>query len=288
MKTISVAMQAHLDGACTTLATCIAVTRTDGVELFATTFNRTLTIDGDDYAPLGFLRSDTTVENDMDVPSSEVTGVLDAATITEDDLRAGVWDFAAYELFQVNWADLTMGRIALASGNMGVVRSGRLKFVVELLGLMQAVQNSIGCLNSPACIHELGDNNAVAGRGNGCTVDLAPLTVTGTIDSMDSDYYGLHDSARVEADTYFSNGVMEITSGPMTGMRFEVRAYIVGFWVLFTALPYDGTGETYSMSRGCDKSLETCRDVFNNVEDRLASDYTQGNDAAIQVGRHNG
>lgn len=286
MKTLSVAMQTHLDSAATTLATCIYLTRIDGVELGATTFNRTLTIDGDTYQPLGFMRSDVTLENDMDVPTTEASGVLDAATITEDDLRAGRWDFASYTMFQVNWADLTMGRIALASGNLGVVRSGRIKFVAELLGLMQAVQASIGNLNSPQCVHELGDSGG-RGLGDGCQVNLAPHTVTGTIDSVDSDFYGVHDLSRTEADGFFSNGVMTITSGTMNGMSFEVRSYIMGFWVLFTALPYDAAGATYTMTRGCDKSLATCRDVFNNVVNRLASDYTQGGDAALQVGRRN-
>lgn len=288
MKTISVAMQTHLDLPCTTLATCIHVTRTDGVELFASTFNRSLTIDGDVYAPLGFMRADMTTESDMDVPSTEITGILDADTITEDDLRIGRWDFAAYEAFQVNWADLTMGRIELQSGNLGVVRSGRLKFIVELLGLMETVQQSLGDLNSALCIHNFGMAEGGAGRGNGCTFALAGVTATGTVDSVDSDFYGVHDAARVEADAYFSNGVFRITTGDYAGMEFEVRAYIVGFWVLFTALPADVAGEDYEIVRGCNKSLRQCVDDFNNINDRLASDYTQGGDAAVQVARHNG
>lgn len=288
MKVIPVALQTHYELPTTTLADCIHVTRSDGVELFATTFNKPLTIDGDVYQALGYLRADLSHADSMDVTTTEITSLLDAAVITEDDVRAGRWDHAAYELFRVNWADLTMGREQLAAGNLGTFKTGRLRFVAELLGLTQNVQQSIGNLNSPQCLHELGDNNAGAGRGNGCTVDLAPFTVTGTIDSMDSDFYGIHDAARAEADQYFSGGVMTITSGTMTGMRFEVRAYIVGFWVLFTAVPDDVTGATYSMSRGCDKSLRTCVDVFNNINDRLASDYTQGSDAAVQVARHNG
>lgn len=288
MKVIPVALQTHYELPTTTLADCIHVTRSDGVELFATTFNKPLTIDGDVYQALGYIRADLSHADSMDVTTTEITSLLDAAVITEDDVRAGRWDRAAYEVFRVNWADLTMGREQLASGNLGTFSTGRLRFVAELLGLTQNVQNSIGNLNSPQCLHELGDNNAGAGRGNGCTVDLTPFTVTGTIDSMDSDYYGIHDSARAEADAYFSGGVMTITSGTMNGMRFEVRAYIVGFWVLFTAVPDDVTGATYSMTRGCDKSLRTCVDVFNNINDRLASDFTQGNDAAVQVARHNG
>lgn len=280
MRTYLPAMQTHLDGGVTTLTTCVRVERLDGAVLTVTAFNRSLTIDGEVYLAHGFLRSDVTAQDGMDTGTTEITGVLDAASITEDDLRAGRWDFAAYTLFQVNWADLTMGRITLSTGNLGVVRTGRIKFVAELLSLMQAVQNSIGSLNTPLCTAELGDAR--------CGVVLGPYINGGIIDSVDSDFYGIHDSARTEADGYYSNGIMEITSGVMTGMRFEVRAYIQHFWVLFTALPYDATHETYTITRGCDKSLATCRDVFDNVLNRRASDYTQGGDAAVQVGRHNG
>lgn len=288
MKTFTVDYQAHIEQIVTTTTLAIRVERADGTILRVTKFNRALTYAAEVYEPFGFLASDVTTENDMSVGTQELTGILRSDSITEDDLRAGRWDHAEYTIFRFNWADPTMGRDIVSTGNVGVVRSGRLRFVAELLDLMQVASYSIGVLNSPACLHELGDNNAAPGRGNGCTVDLAPWTTTGTIDSVDSDLYGVHDAARAEAVGYFSNGVMTITSGTMNGMRFPVRSYIVGFWVLFTALPDDATGATYSIHRGCDKTRRTCIDVFAAINDRLASDFTQGNDRRTQVARHNG
>jgi uncharacterized phage protein (TIGR02218 family) len=286
MKTLDADMQTHLEQPTTTLTWCIRVERLDGVVLAATAFDQPLTFGGDTYEPFGFLRRDIDGSSDLDVNSTEVTGILSSDALTEDDVRIGRWDFAAYSLVRVNWADLTIDPEILSTGNLGVVRTGRLRFVAELLGLVQAAQNSIGVLNSAQCIHNFGKSEGGFGRGNGCTFDLATVTDSGTVESVDSDLYGIHDSARTEADTYYSNGVFRIMDGDYAGMEFEIRAYIVGFWILFTALPEDITGAAYEIVRGCDKSLRQCVDDFDNIADRLASDYTQGADAAIQVARH--
>jgi len=296
MRDYTPEMQAHIEQSTTTLTTCIRLERLrDSVVVAATVFNRPLTIDGDVYSSIGFKPADLASGADLDIPTTEVIGILDSSTLTEDDLRAGLWDFASYELFQVNWADLSMGRIQLASGTLGTVRVGRLQFTAELLGLMQAVQISNGYLTSPACIHELGASRGGHGLGNGCTVDLEgspSFTRYGKIDSMDSDYYGLYDAARTEPDNTFSNGKITFLPSspphPLDGISREVRGYEVGHFVLLEGVPYDATGAHYKVTFGCDKSRRMCIDVFNNIEDRLAFDYSQGNDAASQVGRHNG
>ncbi len=294
-RVFPVALQTHLDLYSRTLADCLVVTQLAAgstAVLRVTTLNAPVVIASGvyagTYAPLGYLRRDMSAEDNMGVGTTEVDGILDSAYLTEDDLRAGRWDGAAWQKFRVNYVTPADGQINLGSGTLGTVTHGRLRFTAELLGIMQVVQNGIGRLNSALCIHDFAASAAGPGLGNGCTVNPATHTVTGTIDSVDSDFYGIHDAARAEADFFFSNGKMTITSGVMTGMQFEVRAYIVGFWVLFTALPYDATGATYSMLRGCDKTKAACT-VFGKVTtDRLASDYTQGSDAALQVARHQG
>jgi uncharacterized phage protein (TIGR02218 family) len=286
MKTLDADMETHLQLATTQLAIILRVERLDGEVLTVTSFDAPLVVGGETYEPFGFLRTDVDTAADMDVGSTEVTSILRSDSLTEDDLRIGRWDFAAYTLRRVVWSDLTIDPEILAEGNLGVVRTGRLKFVAELLSLMQGVQNSIGVLNSPLCLHNFGKSEGGFGRGNGCTFDLATVTQTGTVESVDSDLYGVHDSARIEADAFYSNGVFRITDGDYAGREFEIRAYIVGFWILFTALPENITGAAYEIVRGCNKSLRQCVDDFDNILDRLASDYTQGGDSAVQVARH--
>lgn len=284
MKTFSTALQSHLDGNLTTLATCIRVERTDGEVFGFTTFDRTLTISGTDYLPAaGFTPTDIAGADNLDVDNLSVEGmladgILSSETITEEDLRAGRWDFAAFRVFQVNWADLSQGQKKDRAGHLGEVTSARQTFVAELLGLMQAYSTSIGEITSPGCRANLGDAR--------CGVDLGPFTVTGTIDAADPDFMGFSDPARVEADAYFDGGVMTITSGDMTGMRFEVKAFSGTYWKLHVPVPYDATGETYSMHAGCIKSRTVCRDRFDNVVNFRGEPFLRGNDALVAVGRH--
>lgn len=291
-------MLSHIAQVTTTLTRCLRIQRTDGLVLCLTAFNRSLSLDpglgsptgspsGEVYEPFGLNRMDLQSSNNMDVGTTECF-LIQSDSLTDDDLLLGRWDFAEYLLFEVNWADLSMGRILLQTGNLGIVRAGRLKFETELLSLMQHVENSIGNLNSAQCIANLGDSLCqVDLTGNVAGSPSVPITVTGSLTSIDSDYYGMHDTARTEADGWFSNGIMTLTSGAYSGLQFEVRAYTTGFWVLFIAIPSGVTvGTTYSMSRGCDKSRRTCIDIFDNILHRRASDWTQGNDKAMQVARH--
>ena len=289
-RVIPIALQTHLEGSTRTLAVCLSVAQVQpgsSTVLRVTTLNRPLVVSGDTYAPLGLMLRDLTGEDNMDVGTTEADGILDSDYITEDDIRAGRWDAAEWEMFRVNYASPTDGRIHLGNGRLGEIRWGRVRFTAELLDMMQGLKTSIGFLTSALCIHRLGDSGG-KGRGNGCQVDLGPHTVTGTIDSVESDFYTINVSDRTEDDATFSNGILTITDGVMAGMQFGVRAYITGVIVLFNALPYDAAGAAYSLVRGCDKTKRTCIDVFDNVENRLAFDYVQGRDAAMQVGRHTG
>jgi hypothetical protein len=50
-------------------------------------------------------------------------------------------------------------------------------------------------------------------------------------------------------------------------------------------VPYDVTGDSYTMTEGCIRSLTMCRDRFNNVVNFNGEPWLRGPDAAAQVGR---
>jgi uncharacterized phage protein (TIGR02218 family) len=86
---------------------------------------------------------------------------------------------------------------------------------------------------------------------------------------------------------YFDYGLITITSGPNTGLRREVKAYIPGQWTLQNAFPYSLVGtETYSMIAGCNKTVPGCQ-KFNSVGSwtlRFGGfPFVPGQDKAIQV-----
>jgi uncharacterized phage protein (TIGR02218 family) len=365
MRLISDELAAHLAGEVTTLATCYLVIRTDGVTFAATDHDQDIIFDEVTYlSASGYNASDIASKSDMSVDNLEIVGFLSSPNITEADLLAGVWDFADFEIFYVNWQDLTQGKMIERSGKLGEVTCERGQFTCELRGLMQAYTRSIGRIEGPACTADLGDER--------CQVDLAPFIRTGTIMGVNADGVTLYDPGMTElgpsggiaitgisnanpavvttdgahgfnegevvilsdivgpaalnavtvvhnpttntfqvfvdtSDTgdyppyvsggtatpfgesgYFDGGVMTFTSGANDGLSMEIKAYVPGQFTLQLPMPYPvAVSDTYSASPGCDKSLATCRDRYDNVVHFRGFPYIPGIDKITQVGRHN-
>lgn len=283
-KSISVNLKAEMTGALSKLATCMKITRTDGTVYGFTAHDKPLTIDGVTYEPAAsFTPSDIESGSNLDADNLNVDGVLSADSITEEDLRAGRWDYAAFRIFQVNWDDLTQGDKKDRAGTLGAVTVHRQHFVAELMGMLDAYGVNIIEVTTPGCRASLGDSR--------CGVDLlgspaaASFTVTGTIDTADTDFFTLHDAERTEADGYFDEGRITFTSGDNQGLSYEVKAYVVGTWITKTPFAYDATGATYTMTRGCNRHFTTCRDTFDNAVNFRGEPWVRGPDAAIQIGR---
>lgn len=160
MKSVSAAFAAHLAGPVTTLATCWRITRADGREFFFTDHDRDLPFEGDLYrASSGYSRTAIANDASLGVDNLDVEGVFDHAAISEEELRAGLFDQAEVRIFLVNWADPAMGRLAMRRGWFGeVVLSEQGVFRTELRGLTQALAQRIGELYSPECRADLGDH----------------------------------------------------------------------------------------------------------------------------------
>ena len=276
MKTFDVDLQWELSRSLARLATCMRLERRDGNVYGFTTNTKALTIDGILYEPAYSINpTDIASGCNLDIDDVEAEGLLDSATITEDDLRAGRWDYAEFRLFQVNWADLTQGTKKDRSGHLGKVTVNRQTFVAELLGELEAYAIGIGKKTQPGCRTSLG--TAECG--------VTPTEVTGTIETADSDFFTLHDSARTEPDVFFDEGIItfHFDSGDIAR---EVKGYIVGTWVTKTAIPYDATGVAYTMTEGCPRTLSACADRFENAVNFRGEPWLRGNDAMLQIGIH--
>lgn len=276
MKTQSVALASHRGGRTTTLAWCWKVTRRDAEVFGFTSIDRELVIDGVTYkAATGITPSAMEGRLDLSVPNLEVAGILDSAAITEADLEAGVWDHAEVEIFEVNYADLTQGRMVLRTGVLGQVSAGASNFRAEVRGLAQKLQQSVGEVYAAACSANLGDAR--------CNLDLGPFTVTGTVDLLNSRrIFG--DSGRGEPDDWFGGGVVTWTSGANAGLSMEVADFnLGGGFVLHLPMPYDiAEGDTYSAVPGCRKRrTDDCGAKFNNVVNFRGFPDVPGNDRVL-------
>ncbi len=287
MKATTSPMRSHLAQECTTLAFCWRIVRTDTVSFFFTSHDQDLLIDGDTYiSKAGFSPTAMAAKSDFSVDNMECAGFFDDASITEVDLRAGAFDYADLYVTLANWKDTsdTMGRINLPRAKLGeVVSAPQGYFKTEVRGLTQLLQQVIVELYGPACKADVFDGRCGLLKAlYECTATVLTVTdqsnFTVTLNTTPS-------SPFFEAeDVWFVDGVLQFTGGNNSGRAMEVKTWNHTTHAIQLKNPMGYTiviGDTLKMLPGCDKSLATCRDVFNNLDNMRAESYLPGNDAVF-------
>lgn len=281
MKEISAELEAHLAQEVTTLATCWKLTRRDSTVLGFADHDRDIVFDGVTYkAATGFTPSSIENTSSLAVDNLDVEGMISSSSITEADIFAGKYDFAEIEIFQLNYRDTTQGALKLRRGWLGEVSLNRQQFVAEVRGLAQRLSQTVGDLYSPSCRATLGD-----GR---CKVNLASHTVTGSVTTAISSQE-FKDSARTEAPGIFSFGTITFTGGENDGLAMEVKEYryasgVGGHFLLALPLPYAiDAGDSYSLTKGCDKTITVCSGRFDNVVNFRGEPHVPGIDRMLET-----
>jgi uncharacterized phage protein (TIGR02218 family) len=275
MKNISVGLKNHLAGETTTLATLWKITRADGQIFGFTDHDTDIVYAGLAYeAATGFTPSAIETTSQFNVDNLEMQGLISSETITEDDLRAGRWDYALVEVMKINYADTSQGVMYERKGRLGEIQTGRVAFTAELRGLTQNLQQEVGRIYMPVCTADLGDAK--------CGINLASFTVSGAVTTAVS-LQQFNDSSRVEADNHFKHGLLTFTSGLNNGLKMEVKANgAAGLITLQQAMPYAiNVGDTYTMYAGCDKTHATCIAKFNNVVNFRGFPFIPGRDRVL-------
>ncbi|MBW7836858.1 MAG: DUF2163 domain-containing protein [Sphingomonadales bacterium] len=274
MRTISAALAAHLSAEVTTLAMCFAVRRRDGVRLGFTTADQALEIDGARYLPgAGLTPSDIAASRQMNVDEMEVVGVLSAHSISDNDLRAGLYDFAEVEIFLVNWASPSDGRVTLLRGWLGEATLKNGAFVAEVRGLAQSLQQTFGEVYSPECRADLGDAR--------CRADLSAVTVTATVATAGTTR-AFTATALGVADGWYDYGVLRWLTGVNAGRRIEVKRQLGNGIELYDAMPASPqAGDVFSLAAGCDKRFATCKTKFANAANFRGEPHVPGIDSLL-------
>lgn len=263
MKQISSQLAAHIAGEVTTLCTCWKLTRRDGLVMGFCDHDADLVIGSVTYAAAtGFTPSAVAGTATLAVDNLEVEGMLSAGAILESDLMAGLYDFAAIDIFMVNYSDLTQGVLKLRRGWLGEVSLSRQHFVAEVRGLAQALQQNIGELFSPSCRASLGDAR--------CKINLTGFTAASTVTSATGQQAFTASGLTGDSGIY-ALGLVTFTSGANAGLSMEVKEHVYasstgGTVTLTLALPYTiAPGDAFTIVQGCDKTIGTCFGTFNNV-----------------------
>jgi uncharacterized phage protein (TIGR02218 family) len=263
MKPWNTTLRTHYAQAVTRLATFWKVVRSDAQVFGFIDHDQDVTIDGLLYrAALGLGATATQQTADLQPGSLDVSAFLLAST--EAEMEAGLWDEAQVTVFEAPW-DVPPETLSpdtcniLSHGRLGATQRQDGRFSAQLHGLLEQLDTSIGRLYMPGCPWRLGDSR--------CGVDLGPWTRTGTVTAVGADArYTFDDTGQGEADGFFSEGVMTMTSGANSGRRMDVRTWHPPTFTLHRPLPYPvAAGDTYSALHGDDKTYATCINVFSNA-----------------------
>ena len=277
MRAIPTALQAKLDSGVTTLCRCWRIARRDGVVQGFTDHDDDVTLGAlTCRAGTGLTGSEATSKLGLAVDGSEISGALASDTLSEADLAAGRYDAAEIETYLVDWTEPALN-VLLSKGVLGGVRREGQAFAAEVRGLADRLNQESGRRYTANCSADLGDAR--------CTIDLtnpaflgegviAALGGTSTFTAA-----GLDDFV----DSWFSAGRLAWTSGANIGLAVEVKRHhidagsvIIELW---QAMPEPlSVGDAFSVTAGCDKRFETCRDRFANTLNFRGFPHIPGND----------
>lgn len=279
MKQISAALLASYAQQATTICVCLKVTRRDAVVMGFTTLDKMITVNGLDYEP-GFTSSSLSSAEALSVDNLELTIIPDES-LPAADLLAGLWNYAAFELFEVDYTtvDDSPGPAlnVLKRGNLGEVNLRRGQFVAEFRSLTQALQQTQGIVTEKTCRARLGDSK--------CTKNLAAFTVNGSVTAV-TNTRTFTDSARTQAAGWFADGKLTFTTGLNAGYSQKVKSFTAGVYELSLPMPFAvQVGNAYTVIAGCRKRLaEDCRDKFANVVNFQGEPHLPGLDALSRPG----
>lgn len=284
MKSISGGLATALAAEVTSKAHCWKITRRDGAAFYFTDHDQDLSIGGHTYsAAAGFQQTAIAAASDLSVNNLEVTGYFDSSFLTAEDLRAGLFDFAEAEIFVVDWSNLSLGVMNLSRSYLGEVRSTPAGvFTTELRGLVQRLMAKVADVWTPECRADFGSSGL-----RKCNKDPTAFTFSETVTAVsDNSIFAITNGNGAAVDGYYNFGVVKWLTGHNAGRAMEVKYWVNAPSTLQLYLPMPRTiviGDTLTVTAGCDKTLTTCKNKFNNVVNRQAEDYIPGMDSVIQV-----
>lgn len=277
MRAIPSALQDKLNSGVTTLCRCWRITKRDGVILGFTDHDEDVLLDGlTCRAGTGLTGSEATARLGLSVGGSEIAGALDDDALAEADLAAGRYDAAAIEVFVVDWSEPTLF-VLLSKGTLGEVRREGAAFAAELRGLADRLGEESGRRYTATCSADLGDNR--------CTIVLSDPAFhgTGAIAALGGTSTFLASGLDAFDDGWFIAGRLEWTSGSNARLAVEIKSHrVTGDGVmldLWQAMPEPlAEGDAFTVTAGCDKRFDTCRDRFANAVNFRGFPHIPGND----------
>jgi len=253
-----------------------------GPVVYLTEYIHDLTMDGHAYkTDSGYEFTGLAAEANMAPGVMDLTAIADLAGIGFDQVRAGVFDNARVYCFATTWLNPVEDEEPLGVAFMGKTKTADKRYTIELMMMIDALNQAVGKTYNVMCQKRFGGQEYA-----GCKVDLAAITVTGTLTGANEDRMTFQDTARTEAADWFGEGTLAFTTGGNAGLKpMEIKTYgATGIIICYEAFHYPvQIGDEYIMIPGCRKrGAEDCRDKWHNQYNfggfphiPLSSDYVR-------------
>jgi uncharacterized phage protein (TIGR02218 family) len=271
-KSLSTALQTHLDSGTTTMALCWKIIRQDGLIQGFTEHDEDLVVAGQTYqARSGFSASQVAQTLGLSVDNLNVEGAISSDTINEDDLANGDYDSAEVILTWANWADTTQYTI-LSRGYIGEVKRGETAFSAEFRSLVTKLGQRTGRTYQRTCDAQLGDARCKI------NLNLAAYKGTGSVTSASGRNLIVSGLSSFASD-WFTHGLITFTSGACAGQTFEVKKHS-GTSVLLWDIPPNTilSADAFTITAGCKQDFATCKAKFANQLNFQGFPYVPGTD----------
>lgn len=263
MKTLNASVEAEIAKTAVTVADLLEIGLTGGGTLRYTTWETSLTVDGDVYYQRGFelpsIANGAGLNfNEISVAVDNIDGDISAAFVANDPRGQAL---ALKRVFLtalgavVGGAD---GRVTLFAGEIISATVTRTRADISARSHLCKLDRVIPQRDyGKSCPWVVGDAD--------CGFDLDTTKVAAQTCDAGTTASVITDAARAEAANYWKDGVIEITSGAADGDKRRILSSAVGSVTMehaLTATP--AAGDTYTLWQGCDQDWETCGSRFSN------------------------
>lgn len=242
---------------------CIRIVPLWGATVYLTDHVRDVVLGANTYkTDSGYQFTGVALEDNMSPGVLDLTGVASVTGIGIDQIASGVFDGARVYTFATTWNAPVVDEEEIGVALLGKTKLEDDRYTIEMMMLIDALNQSVGDTYTANCQKTFG------GQGfAGCKMDLAPITVTGTLTNVTSNSV-FRDSARTEADDYFGEGTIAFTTGDNAGLKpMEIKSYAAdGTIETHEAFHYPvAIGDAYTLVPGCRHRLEDCRDKWEPI-----------------------
>lgn len=251
------------------VATFWRIQRPDGVAIALTSHDRDLWFNGMLHCSSpGMVPSAVRRSSDLSSDSAEVQGALTHDSISAADLVSGRFDGARIEIGVVDWE--TLESAVLYRGFMGSIAEEAGGFQAELESVKAALEADVVPRTSPTCRAQF--------CGLGCTLNPSKFTHEGRLSAVDLESNMVSFTTAIPAEK-FEFGSLRWIDGPHAGLSMEIKSAQASWLILDVSLdPELKPGSRALLREGCDHTLATCRDRFNNAINFRGEPFLPGND----------